>query len=217
MFERFTDRARRVVVLAQEEARGLVHDHIGSEHLLLGLVQEGGGVAWHALDALGVDAASVREEVEALIGRGRGEPMTVHIPFTPGAKKVLQLSLREALQMGHDYIGTEHILLGLIREGEGVGARALKGLGVDLQRVRQEVISILSGYQPATQGVVRPAVEPPSSDPFEWPRCPGCLAVLMVGDLGNRRIPLIEDGRRQMYLFLFCRTCGHILRIDREA
>src|SRR5215210_4345052 len=159
MFERFTDRARRVVVLAQEEARMLNHNYIGTEHILLGLIHEGEGVASKALESLGISLESVREQVQEIIGQGQQAP-SGHIPFTPRAKKVLELSLREALQLGHNYIGTEHILLGLIREGEGVAAQVLVKLGADLSRVRQQVIQLLSGYagtkeaagQGATQG-----------------------------------------------------------------
>ncbi|MGH2772921.1 MAG: Clp protease N-terminal domain-containing protein, partial [Actinomycetota bacterium] len=145
MFERFTDRARRVVVLAQEEARLLNHNYIGTEHILLGLISEGEGVAAKALESLGVSLDSVRSQVEEIIGTGSSSPQG-HIPFTPRAKKVLELSLREALQLGHNYIGTEHILLGLIREGEGVAAQVLQKLGADLGRVRQQVIQLLSGF-----------------------------------------------------------------------
>src|SRR5437899_1639275 len=127
MFERFTDRARRVVVLAQEEARMLNHNYIGTEHILLGLIHEGEGVAAKALESLGISLEGVRQQVEEIIGQGQQAP-SGHIPFTPRAKKVLELSLREALQLGHNYIGTEHILLGLIREGEGVDAQALDTL-----------------------------------------------------------------------------------------
>ncbi|MCH7581634.1 MAG: ATP-dependent Clp protease ATP-binding subunit [Acidobacteria bacterium] len=144
MFERFTDRARRVVVLAQEEARLLNHNYIGTEHILLGLLNEGEGIAAQALESLDIDLASVREEVVKIIGQGQQSP-SGHIPFTPRAKKVLELSLREALQLGHNYIGTEHILLGLIREGEGVAAQVLQQLGAELQKVRQTVIRLLSG------------------------------------------------------------------------
>jgi ATP-dependent Clp protease ATP-binding subunit ClpC len=154
MFERFTDRARRVVVLAQEEARMLNHNYIGTEHILLGLIHEGEGVAAKALESLGISLDAVREQVQEIIGQGQQAP-SGHIPFTPRAKKVLELSLREALQLGHNYIGTEHILLGLIREGEGVAAQVLVKLGADLNRVRQQVIQLLSGYQgkePATAG-----------------------------------------------------------------
>src|ERR1700716_2911904 len=146
MFERFTDRARRVVVLAQEEARMLNHNYIGTEHILLGLIHEGEGVAAKALESLGIALEGVRQQVEEIIGQGQQAP-SGHIPFTPRAKKVLELSLREALQLGHNYIGTEHILLGLIREGEGVAAQVLVKLGADLNRVRQQVIQLLSGYQ----------------------------------------------------------------------
>ena len=145
MFERFTDRARRVVVLAQEEARLLNHNYIGTEHILLGLIHEGEGVAAKALESLGISLEAVRNQVEEIIGQGGTSP-SGHIPFTPRAKKVLELSLREALQLGHNYIGTEHILLGLIREGEGVAAQVLVKLGADLSRVRQQVIQLLSGY-----------------------------------------------------------------------
>src|SRR6201747_451556 len=164
MFERFTDRARRVVVLAQEEARMLNHNYIGTEHILLGLIHEGEGVAAKALESLGIALEGVRQQVEEIIGQGQQAP-SGHIPFTPRAKKVLELSLREALQLGHNYIGTEHILLGLIREGEGVAAQVLVKLGADLNRVRQQVIQLLSGYQgkgePATAG--GPAEGTPSS------------------------------------------------------
>jgi len=154
MFERFTDRARRVVVLAQEEARLLNHSYIGTEHILLGLIHEGEGVAAKALETLGISLEAVRAQVEEIIGQGGSSP-SGHIPFTPRAKKVLELSLREALQLGHNYIGTEHILLGLIREGEGVAAQVLVKLGADLSRVRQQVIQLLSGYQ-GSQGKSEP-------------------------------------------------------------
>ena len=146
MFERFTDRARRVVVLAQEEARMLNHNYIGTEHILLGLIGEGEGVAAKALESLGISLEAVRQEVEEIIGRGQQAPPG-HIAFTPRAKKVLELALREAQQLGHNYVGTEHILLGLIREGEGVAAQVLVKLGADLERVRQQVIQLLHGHQ----------------------------------------------------------------------
>ena len=146
MFERFTDRARRVVVLAQEEARMLSHNYIGTEHILLGLIHEGEGVAAKALESLGISLEAVRQQVEEIIGQGQYAP-SGHIPFTPRAKKVLELSLREALQLNHNYIGTEHILLGLIREGDGVASQVLVKLGADLNRVRQQVIQLLQGYQ----------------------------------------------------------------------
>ncbi|SCQ66855.1 Negative regulator of genetic competence ClpC/MecB [Propionibacterium freudenreichii] len=157
MFERFTDRARRVIVLAQDEAKMLNHNYIGTEHILLGLIHEGEGVAAKALEQMGISLEAVREQVIEIIGQG-STPPTGHIPFTPRAKKVLEYSLREALQMNHSYIGTEHILLGLIREGEGVAAQVLIKLGADLNRVRTTVLQLLSGYQeegggqPATAG-----------------------------------------------------------------
>ena len=154
MFERFTDRARRVAVLAQEEARMLRHDHIGTEHILLGLIREGEGVAAKALESLGISLEAVRQHVGGITGQGQQAP-SGHIPFTPRAKKVLELSLREALQLGHNYIGTEHILLGLIREGEGVAAQVLVKLGADPSRVRQQVIQLLAGSpgkEPAAAG-----------------------------------------------------------------
>jgi ATP-dependent Clp protease ATP-binding subunit ClpC len=165
MFERFTDRARRVVVLAQEEARMLNHNYIGTEHILLGLIHEGEGVAAKALESLGIALEGVRQQVEEIIGQGQQAP-SGHIPFTPRAKKVLELSLREALQLGHNYIGTEHILLGLIREGEGVAAQVLVKLGADLNRVRQQVLQLLSGYQgkePTESGSGRGEGTPSSS------------------------------------------------------
>ncbi len=170
MFERFTDRARRVLVLAQEEARLLNHNFIGTEHILLGLIHEGEGVAAKALESLGISLEAVREKVEETIGPA-GSATTGSPPFTPRAKKVLELSLREALQLGHNYIGTEHMLLGLVREGEGVAAQVLVSLGADLSRVRQQVIQLLSGYQAggkegATAGVgPSSAQEAPSGSP----------------------------------------------------
>ena len=146
MFEKFTDRARRVVVLAQEEARLLNHNYIGTEHILLGLIHEGQGVAARALESLGISLEDVRQNVVEMIGRGQEAP-SGHIPFTPRAKKVLELSLRESQQLGHEYIGTEHILLGLIREGEGVAAQVLVKLGADLNRVRQQVLQLLDGRE----------------------------------------------------------------------
>jgi hypothetical protein len=158
MFQRFTDRARRVVVLAQEEARRLEHNYIGTEHILLGLIREGEGVAANALESLGISLDPVRQQVEEIIGRGQEAPQG-HVPFTPRAKKVLELSLRESKHLGHDYIGTEHILLGLIREGDGVAAQVLVRLGADLNRMRQQVIQLLHGHpaeEPGPGAEVRP-------------------------------------------------------------
>jgi hypothetical protein len=145
MFERFTDRARRVIVLAQEEARHLNHNYIGTEHILLGLIHEGEGIAAQTLTQLDISLEAVRSQVEQIVGQGESGP-TGHIPFTPRAKKVLELSLREALELRHNYIGTEHILLGLIREGQGVAAQVLVNLGAGLERVRQVVVQLLSSY-----------------------------------------------------------------------
>ena len=147
MFERFTERARRAVVLAQEEARKLDHGYIGTEHLLLGLIREGEGVAAKALESLGISLKTVREQVVARVGRGQ-RPPSGHIPFTERAKRVLELSLRESGQLGHRYIGTEHVLLAIVREGDGIAAQVLTGLGADLDRVRQQVIELISGQQP---------------------------------------------------------------------
>src|SRR6266542_5524433 len=159
MFERFTDRARRVVVLAQEEARILNHNYIGTEHILLGMIHEGEGVAARAIESLGISLTAVRSQVEEIIGRGQAAP-TGHIPFTPRAKKVLEFSLREALQLGHNYIGTEHILLGLVREGEGVGAQVLVKLGAKLDRLRREVVQLLQGGAGRGEVPPPPLVEP---------------------------------------------------------
>ena len=184
MFERFTDRARRVVVLAQEEARLLNHSYIGTEHILLGLIHEGEGVAAKAMESLGISLEAVRSQVEEIIGQGGSSP-SGHIPFTPRAKKVLELSLREALQLGHNYIGTEHILLGLIREGEGVAAQVLVKLGADLSRVRQQVIQLLSGYQ---GGQGKPG------EPQAAASGAGAQGKEEVGDKGNSQI-LDQFGR----------------------
>lgn len=146
MFERFTDRARRVIVLAQEEARSLKHNYLGTEHILLGLIKEGEGVAAKALESLDINFDAVREQVVEIIGEGQDQP-SGHIPFTPRAKKVLEYAMREGLQLGHSYIGTEHLLLGLCREQEGVAAQVLAKLGADVNKVRGQVTNLLSGYQ----------------------------------------------------------------------
>jgi Clp amino terminal domain, pathogenicity island component len=154
MFERLTDRARRVIDLAHEEARMLSHNYIGTEHILLGLIREGEGVAAQALESLGISLPAVRQQVEHAVGRGQ-QAGPERIPFTPRAKKVLELARREAFQLGHHWIGTEHLLLGLIREGEGVAAQALAGLGADLNRVRQQVLRLLHGTQGRDEPVSR--------------------------------------------------------------
>jgi ATP-dependent Clp protease ATP-binding subunit ClpC len=160
MFERFIDRARRVVDLARHEARTLGHDHIGTEHILLGLIDEGAGVAITALTSMGINLDEMRQAVQDSIGRGaKPSAESGHIPFTPRAKKVLELSLREANQLGHNYIGTEHILLGLIREGGGA-AQLLAGAGVDYDRARQQVIELLYGHREAGLATAPPPAAP---------------------------------------------------------
>ena len=150
MFERFTDRARRVVVFAQEEAGALNHDYVGTEHILLGLIREGRGVAVKALEALGISTGFLRQRVEEIIGRGEGT-LQERIPFTPRAKSVLRLSLRESQQLGHDYIGTEHILLGLLDESDGIAGQVLLSAGASPERVRQQVTRLLADYQRAAR------------------------------------------------------------------
>jgi ATP-dependent Clp protease ATP-binding subunit ClpC len=159
MFERFTEKARRVVVLAQEEARLLNHNYIGTEHILLGLLRETEGVAAEALESLGFTLEAVRERVGQKVGRGARRP-SGHIPFTPRAKKVLELSLREALQLDHNYIGTEHILLGLIREGEGAAAQIMTDVAGDLGRVRERVEEMLPPGQAGQAGRAGQAAGP---------------------------------------------------------
>jgi ATP-dependent Clp protease ATP-binding subunit ClpC len=218
VFERFTDRARRVVVLAQEEARMLNHNYIGTEHLLLGLVREGDGFAARALVSLDISLEAVRQQVEEIIGRGQAAP-TGHIPFTPRAKKVLELSLREALQLGHNYIGTEHILLGLIREGEGVAAQVLQKLGADLDRVRQAVIQLLSGYAAGAEvrkveGSAEMEVElatetapiaVPSAE--DAPMCPNCFAAL-AETLAVKTVETTSEGEQVSVKIAYCNRCG---------
>jgi ATP-dependent Clp protease ATP-binding subunit ClpC len=221
VFERFTDRARRVVVLAQEEARMLNHNYIGTEHLLLGLVREGDGIAAQALVSLDISLEAVRQQVEEIIGQGQAAPGG-HLPFTPRAKKVLELSLREALQLGHNYIGTEHILLGLIREGEGVAAQVLQKLGADLSRVRQAVIQLLSGYVAGAEvrkvegGAEMEAemevelateyapIAVPSAE--DAPMCPNCFAALDE-TLAVKTLERTE-GEHLSVKIAYCTRCG---------
>ena len=224
MFERFTDRARRVVVLAQEEARMLNHNYIGTEHILLGLVREEEGVAAKALESLSISLEAVRQQVEEIIGQGQAAP-TGHIPFTPRAKKVLELSLREALQLGHNYIGTEHILLGLIREGEGVAAQVLQKLGADLNRVRQTVIQLLSGYvskaaggeeTEAVAGTFGETSPPAGTSIGDHPTCPSCFASL-AETLTEKRVraqrPEGDVAKVSMVRVLYCGRCGTALGV----
>jgi ATP-dependent Clp protease ATP-binding subunit ClpA len=214
VFERFTDKASRVVVLAQEEARMLNHNYIGTEHILLGLIHEGEGVAAKALDSLSINLDAVRQQVEEIIGQGQAAP-TGHIPFTPRAKKVLELSLREALQLGHNYIGTEHILLGLIREGEGVAAQVLQKLGADLNRVRQTVIQLLSAYAASAGGGTEDVAELADIDGLllesEWtgdaPACPRCRAPL-AEHARLHRLDVPTDGGPRPIEIVYCGRCG---------
>ncbi|HEX2193041.1 MAG TPA: Clp protease N-terminal domain-containing protein [Acidimicrobiales bacterium] len=217
MFERFTDRGRRVVVLAQEEARLLDHDYIGTEHLLLGLLHEGEGVAAKALEQLGVSLEAVRAQVEEVIGRGASTP-DFHIPFTPRAKKVLELSLREGLQLGHDYIGTEHILLGLVREGEGVAAQVLVRLGADLGRVHAQVMDLLgppTGERPSEAmhrvDVARAVRVPPIAPlpPEMHPACPNCQTPLaQSGAVKVLGLQDVQAGHQVSAHVVYCQVCG---------
>jgi ATP-dependent Clp protease ATP-binding subunit ClpC len=195
VFERFTDRARRVVVLAQEEARLLSHHYIGTEHILLGLLHEGEGLAYRALDEVGIGLEVARAEVETVVGRGKSEP-SGHIPFTPRAKKTLELSLREALQLGHNYIGTEHILLGLIREGQGPAIEVLDRLGGGAGRARQEVLRLVHS-EPAPESGLGEEIGAPR--PFTFERASTSEILARLVDLSTRleaideRLARIED------------------------
>jgi ATP-dependent Clp protease ATP-binding subunit ClpC len=217
VFERFDQRAREVCRLAGEEARLLNHNFIGSEHLLLGLIREDEGVAARALKQLGISLVAVREKVEETMG-APPTPPGGSPPFTPRAKKVLELSLREALQFGHNYIGTEHILLGLVREGEGVAARVLVDLGADLSRVRQTVVDLLSGHP----GTVAPTMQraavntgrlfPPSGSP---PDCPYCRSSL-AASAGTRLMELVDEasGTSRAFIVVYCTSCGASLAFN---
>jgi ATP-dependent Clp protease ATP-binding subunit ClpC len=219
VFERFTDRARRVVVFAQEEARMLNHNYIGTEHILLGLIHEGEGVAARALEAMGISLDSARQRVEEIIGQGQAAPAG-HIPFTPRAKKVLEEALREALQLGHNYVGTEHILLGLIREGEGVGAQVLRELGASLQEVRTTVIQLLAGYTASAQeaaggGTFGTTTEfssaaSPEGRLTQDPRCPRCSAMLAETLTAKELEVEVGDEPRKVNI-AYCGRCGSAL------
>lgn len=218
MFERFTDRARRVVVLAQEEARTLNHNYIGTEHILLGLIHEGEGVAAKALTELGIALEGVRAGVQEIIGEGQEAP-TGHIPFTPRGKRVMELALREALHLGHNYIGTEHLLLALIREGEGVGAQVLTKLGAELNRVRQQVLQLLAGYSGSTEaGAAVAAVDVsaattlPSHSGNVCPKCPSTdVNTDYRAEISySKSTSHVHDFRE--YLHRECRTCGYTWR-----
>ncbi len=194
----------------------LNHNYVGTEHVLLALIHEGEGVAAKALEALNISLEAVRQQVEEIIGQGQAPP-TGHIPFSPRARKVLELSLREARQLGHSYIGTEHILLGLIREGEGIAAQVLQRLGADLNRIRQTVIQLLSGYPAAGTGVLSESEsEETGWHPMpDWgPRCPSCGGPL-EGELRYRKLIATQLDEREdpiPILMLFCGICGALLR-----
>jgi ATP-dependent Clp protease ATP-binding subunit ClpC len=189
MFERFTDRARRAVVLSQQEARQLGHNYIGTEHLLLGLLAEEEGMAARVLESLDVLPAAVRSQVVEIIGRGAG-PVEGHIPFTPRAKKVMELSLREALQLGHNYIGTEHLLLGLVREGQGVAAQVLQKEGALLERVREEVLRVLAERPEVAEQVAGSDVEAPEVEAPEL--------LIAAGVLYERMVPTDDELRLRL-------------------
>jgi len=222
VFERFADRARSVLVLAQEEARLLNHSFIGTEHILLGLIHQGDGVGAQALESLGITLEAVRQQVEETIGMAGTAP-SASPPFTPRAKKVLELSLREALQLGHSYIGTEHILLGLVREGEGVAATVLVRLGADLGRVRQTVVQLMSGHsEEEHSGFSEPSnsgVEVDHSSGRE-PRCPQCR----VGFAEGARFRTIDvppddgesEGETISIDVVYCIRCGTTLHTSRS-
>lgn len=216
MFERFTDRARRVLTFAQEEARQLNHSFIGTEHILLGVIREGDGVGAKALQSLGISLQAVRDKVEETIGTAGTVP-SGSPPFTPRAKKVLELSLREALQLNHSYIGTEHILLGLVREGEGVAATVLVSLGADLPRIRQEVNDLLSGG-PGAPAVRRAGAirgQQTDASPQEEPRCPRCSAA--VGRAARFRTIIVPPGEGNddplSIHVVYCMQCGTSLHM----
>ena len=216
MFERFTDRARRVLTLAQEEAVQLNHSFIGTEHILLGLIREGDGVGAQALRSLGISFYAVRDKVQETIGTAGTVPGGSP-PFTPRAKKVLELALREALQMNHSYIGTEHMLLGLLREGQGVAATVLVSLGADLPRVRQEVNRLMSGEQEAAGGLRsgEPLDAPGRPSPSREPRCPHCNGSVTDG-ARFRTIVVPPDGGKADPLSIrvvYCVQCGAALQM----
>jgi hypothetical protein len=219
VFERFTDRARKVLMLAQEEARLLNHSFIGTEHILLGLIREGDGVGARALRSLGISLEAVREKVAETIGMSASAP-TAPPPFTPRAKKVLELSFREALARHHDYIGTEHLLLGLVREGEGVACTVLVNLGADLPRVRQAVFELMSGVgqQPETVGHGRDFEASFMQPPHQEPCCPQCRWPLSDGARFRTVavFPDVEEDAHPLSMdVIYCRQCGTTLQIVR--
>ena len=192
----------------------LNHDYIGTEHLLLGLVRERDGVADTALASLDISIEAVRRQVEEIVGKGQAAP-TGHIPFTPRAKKVLELSLREALQFGHNYIGTEHILLGLIREGEGVATQVLHKLGCDLNRVRQTVLELMSGWTEVAEAgggeevgaYVEATASPTETIGDDAPTCPNCFGALDE-TLAVKVLETTAQGETLSVKIAYCRRCG---------
>lgn len=209
MFERFTERARRVVLLAQEEAKRLNHSAVGTEHILLGIIREGEGVASKTLESLNISPGRLRAEIESAIGRGDRAPYE-EVAFTPRAKSVLELALDEARRLGHNYIGTEHLLLGLIREGEGVAARVLEGMGADLERVRAQVVYLLGedasgkelpfAYRTLTEFINQLATSDPTPGGGSASAVAGALGAALVAMLA--RLSTGRDGDD----FLFTRT-----------
>ena len=213
MFERFTERARKALVLAQEEARVLEHDYIGTEHILLGLMREREGVAAKSLESLGIGLGVIRDKVQELSGP-MSSPPSGSPPFTPRSKKVLELALREALTLGHNYIGTEHILLAIVREGDGVGAKALVAAGAELPSVRQQVLRLLSGYT-GSETRARPA---PPVEPHTEPGCQHCGAAMPAN--ARSRLLLVpddEDGPPVEATVVYCGACGRGIGAHVEA
>jgi len=223
VFERFTERARRVVVLAQEESRGLDHDHIGTEHLLLALIREEDGIAGQALGEAGITLDEARKQVEAVVGRGEPEPKRRsgkrwprHVPFTARAKKTMELSLRESLGLGHNYIGTEHLLLGLLSLGEGVGSETLASLGADPAQLRESLLRLARAHPEARKVEFREAEFEMHEGPVREtasPRCPTCHSDLVeAAAVRTIDLPQEEVGSRTL-TFAFCRRCGTSLGI----
>jgi ATP-dependent Clp protease ATP-binding subunit ClpC len=215
VFERFSERAKSVLMLAQDESLLLNHSVIGTEHLLLGLLREGEGVAANALTGLGVSAEAVREQVELVLPVPGRPPENGSRPFTPRAKKVLELSLREALQLGHNYIGTEHLLLGLVREGEGAAIQVLESLGFERARLRQEIMQLLSGHR--SEGA--PEGESIDAPLSMEPRCNGCTAELSeVAQYRSVRMPAASAGSSPLTVeVVSCRRCGFVLGMFRSG
>ncbi len=228
MFERFTEKARRVVILAQEESRELGHDHIGTEHLLLALVREQEGIAGQALSETGITLDDTRKKVEELVGRGEPEPKRRsgkrwrrHVPFTPRAKKTMELALREALGLGHNYIGTEHLLLGMLSLGEGRGSETLAELAADPTQLRENLLKLTRAHAEAPkfefrevefemrEGAVGEAGEAVS------PRCSRCDAELSeAAAVRTLDVPTEKGlGFPHTVTFVFCRRCGSSLGV----